>query len=126
MKRMTRISLFAAGVLVAGTVTGIAQSALAAEAASAPAVRAASRRPFAAKARLKPGDPKIDLNSASVDDLVRLPGIGRKRAEAIVALRTKRPFRRVLEIRNIRGVGRKTLQRLLPLITVGPPQKAQK
>jgi competence protein ComEA len=87
----------------------------------------AARKPArAAKAERKPGDPKVDLNRATVEELVGLPGIGRKRAEAIVAQRAKRPFRRTLEIRRIRGVGRKTLQRLLPLITVGPPEKPGK
>jgi competence protein ComEA len=78
-----------------------------------------ARRPAAAKQRLESGV-KVDLNRAAIEELVRLPGIGRKRAEAIVAYRKKRPFRRVREIRKIRGVGRKTFQRLAPLITVGP------
>lgn len=85
--------------------------------AADPAAR--SSRPFVAKPRLKPGDPKLDLNQASVEELMRLPGIGRKRAETIVAMRQKRPFRRTMEIRRVKGVGKKSLHRLLPLITVG-------
>jgi competence protein ComEA len=88
-------------------------------AASGGAGKAGGRTPFAKRSEVRPGDPKIDLNTATAQELMRLPGIGRKRAEAILALREKRPFRRVREIRRVRGIGRKTFQRLLPYIMVG-------
>lgn len=69
---------------------------------------------------------KIDVNRAPIEELVRLPGIGRKRAEAIVALRTKRPFRRARELRRVRGIGKKTLQRLLPYVSVGAAEVRKK
>lgn len=47
----------------------------------------------------------ININTATVDDLERLPHIGRKTAEAIVEFRTANgPFRRVEHLMLIRGV----------------------
>ena len=62
----------------------------------------------------------------TLEKLLELPGVGRKRAEQIVALREKRPFRRVLELRRVRGIGRKTMQRLLPLVTLTAPKATAK
>ncbi len=65
-----------------------------------------------------PEDPVI-LNSAGVDDLRRLPGIGEKRAVAIVALRDRLGrFRAVEDLMKVRGIGRATLRRLRPLIRI--------
>ncbi|MEM7436221.1 MAG: helix-hairpin-helix domain-containing protein [Myxococcota bacterium] len=62
--------------------------------------------------------PCIDLNSAGVAALTTLPGIGPSRAEAIVASRQKRPFRRIEEVLRVPGVGRKTFGRIRPMICV--------
>jgi len=49
---------------------------------------------------------RIDLNRADVYDLARLPGIGEKRAQAIVKYReAKGPFRSVEELNQIPGIG---------------------
>jgi competence protein ComEA len=62
------------------------------------------------------------LNLANIDDLRRLPGIGPKRAEAILALRTKiGRFHSVEELLRVKGIGRATLRRLRPLVRVDPP-----
>jgi len=48
----------------------------------------------------------IDLNTADVYDLQRLPGIGEKRAQAIVAYREEHgPFRSVEELTEVPGIG---------------------
>ena len=59
--------------------------------------------PAAAKAPLRSGE-RIDLNRATVSELMRLPEIGRKRAEAIVAQRGRRPFRRVEDAAAVKGI----------------------
>jgi competence protein ComEA len=60
--------------------------------------------PAAAKGRpLAPGE-LVDLNAASVEELMRLPGVGRKRAEAIVALRSRRPLRRADDVAQVKGI----------------------
>ncbi len=65
---------------------------------------------------------KLDLNTATVAQLVKLPGVGPKRADAIVKLRERVRFRRVRDLLRVRGIGRKSLARLRPLVRVGPPK----
>lgn len=62
----------------------------------------------------------VNVNVASVEELCTLPGIGRKKAEAIVALRTRRPLTRVTQLLQVKGIGPKTLQRLKPRLSVTP------
>jgi competence protein ComEA len=66
--------------------------------------------------KLQPGDPPIDVNAASAEELQRLPGVGPVTAGAIVAAR---PFRSVAELDRVRGIGPKTLDRLRPFVVVG-------
>jgi len=67
-------------------------------------------------------DGKVILNTATVADLRTLPGIGEKRAQAIMSLRDKlKKFHRVQELRRVRGIGAKTLQRLAPKLLIDPP-----
>ncbi len=74
----------------------------------------------APSARATAEDPVI-LNSANTDDLRRLPAIGPKRAEAILALRAKiGRFHNIEELLRVKGIGRATLRRLRPLVRVDP------
>lgn len=70
------------------------------------------------------GEP-LDLNRAEPGQLQELPGIGPKKAEAIVALRQRRPFTRVTQLLEVRGIGPKTLERLRPLLKVEPAGVAE-
>ena len=63
-------------------------------------------------------DVRININEASVEQLVQLPGIGPSRAEAIVAERERRRFRRVEDIMRVPGIGRKTFVRIRSSIRV--------
>jgi len=48
----------------------------------------------------------INVNTAGVDELTKLPGIGVKTAEKIIQLRNERgKFRRLEELMDIRGIG---------------------
>lgn len=67
---------------------------------------------------------RVDLNSAGVDELCTLPGIGPKKAEAIIAFRERRPFTRVTQLLGVKGIGARTLERLRPFIYVRPPGRA--
>jgi competence ComEA-like helix-hairpin-helix protein len=72
--------------------------------------------------RASPDDP-VFLNTATIEDLRRLPGIGEKRATAIVALRTRLGgrFRAVEDLLKVKGIGRTALKRLRPLVRLDPP-----
>ncbi len=72
-------------------------------------------------ARATADDP-VYLNEATVDDLRRLPGVGEKRALAILELRRKLGrFRQVEDLLRVKGIGRATLRKLRPLVRVDRP-----
>ena len=67
---------------------------------------------------------KININTASVEQLATLPGIGPKLAARIVEYRQKSgTFRSPQELLNVKGVGEKNFARIEPLLTVGEGQK---
>jgi competence protein ComEA len=60
---------------------------------------------------------RIDVNTASAVELELLPGVGPKMAERIVEERTRHGrFRRPRDLRRVKGIGEKTLARLLPYV----------
>ena len=70
----------------------------------------------------KTADGKTVLNLASEQDLEGLPSIGPKRAQAIVALRAELGrFRKLEDLLRVRGIGRRLLERLRPLVVLDPP-----
>lgn len=59
----------------------------------------------------------INLNTATVAELTRLPGIGESRAAAIIELRTKmQGFKSVEDILRVKGIGRKSFKKLEPML----------
>ena len=63
----------------------------------------------------------IDLNTASVDDLKNLPGIGDVKARAIIAHRELNgPFADIQQAMDVKGIGPATFNGMKDLITVGP------
>ena len=67
-------------------------------------------------------DGKVVLNLATEEDLRRLPGIGASKAKAIVELRTRvGRFRRAEDLLRVKGIGRRRLARLRPLLLIDPP-----
>ncbi|HET9955612.1 MAG TPA: helix-hairpin-helix domain-containing protein [Polyangiaceae bacterium] len=68
-------------------------------------------------------DGKVILNLAGASELRRLPGVGAKRAEAILALRNKLGrFKSPNDLLRVRGVGLRMLRRWLPLIVLDAPE----
>jgi len=60
----------------------------------------------------------VNINSADSEQLAALPGIGSSKAEAIVKYRSEHgPFQDVNSLTNVRGIGTKLLENILPLIT---------
>jgi competence protein ComEA len=61
----------------------------------------------------------ININTASVDQLTSLPGIGSAKAEAIVTHRKEHgAFTRVTDLLEVKGIGPNLLEKLEGLITV--------
>jgi competence protein ComEA len=64
----------------------------------------------------------IDLNRATEQELEALPGIGSVLAERIVAHRVETgPFKRVEDLRAVKGIGKKTFEKIRPMLNVTRP-----
>jgi competence protein ComEA len=76
-------------------------------------------------AQKKPPAQPIDLNTATLDQLEQLPGIGPTTAKEIIQFRKKGgPFKRVEDLRAIHGISKSKLEKLRPYVFVSaPPQK---
>jgi competence protein ComEA len=67
----------------------------------------------------------INLNTATVQQLEALPGVGARTAQLIVEHRQKNGgFKKVEELMNIKGIGEKSFLKLKPMVTVTPPEKS--
>lgn len=64
--------------------------------------------------KLAPGT-KFNLNTASAEELEKLPGIGKKKAEAIVA---GRPFSKVEDVMKIKGIKTGVFNKIKDYVTV--------
>lgn len=62
----------------------------------------------------------VDVNTADLDTLCTLPGIGRGIAQRILDYRKEHgPFKKVDELLNVRGIGERSLARIRDRVTVG-------
>jgi Helix-hairpin-helix motif len=65
------------------------------------------------------GLPKLDLNTASLEQLQKLPGLNEATAKKIIA---GRPFKSVDELQKV-GLSKPTVDKLAPMVTVGDAAK---
>ncbi len=98
---------------------------------------AASEAPSTAGAApLQPGDrarpdtgvstSRLDINRATLEEFEQLPGIGQTLAQRILEARRRRgSFQSIEDLRNVKGIGRKRLDQLRPLVTAKPVSARQ-
>ena len=60
----------------------------------------------------------ININAASKEELMTLPNIGDKRADAIIEYRNANKFEKIEDIKNVTGIGDKFYEALKDLITI--------
>lgn len=68
----------------------------------------------------------ININTATNDELVSLPGIGPAKAQAILDYRKAHgPFKTVEELKDVKGIGAKRFEKLKPDLAVSGPTTAK-
>ncbi len=68
---------------------------------------------------------KVNINTASAEQLTTLPGVGPKLAARIVEYRQKSgSFRATKDLMNVQGIGEKNFAKLETWLSVGEPAKA--
>jgi competence protein ComEA len=84
--------------------------------AAPPATATSTARPSAATT---PAETKININTADEASLEDLKGIGEAKAKAIIEYRQKNgPFKSVDDLKNVKGIGEKTLDDLREQVSV--------
>ena len=64
---------------------------------------------------------RVDLNQATLEDLVNIPGIGEVTAQRIVDYRHQQgAFSQLDQLKNIKGIGLKRFQELVPYFKITP------
>ncbi len=61
---------------------------------------------------------KLNLNTATQAQLELLPGVGPAMAERVIAYRSQHLFSSPAQIRRVKGIGKKTYQKLQPYLAV--------
>jgi competence ComEA-like helix-hairpin-helix protein len=88
---------------------------------AAPAERGASRPAQGDEEDEGPKDGRqgvVNVNTASEEELMRLPGVGPKMAERIMEARARRPFVKAAQLRKVKGIGPKKWAKLAPYVRV--------
>ena len=70
---------------------------------------------MAAKA---PPQARVNLNTASVEQLMEIPGIGESKASAIIAHRQISAFSKVDDLVEVKGIGDKLMAKISPYVTI--------
>lgn len=78
-----------------------------------------SHAPGSAGKLRTPGEGKVKLNGAALDDLQRLPGVGPSTAQSILDYRQQHgSFQELDELKEVRGIGEKKFAKMEPFLTL--------
>ena len=66
---------------------------------------------------------KLNLNTASIEQLVEVNGIGEVKAQKIIEYREKHKFTSVDQLVDIKGIGEKLLEQIRDQVTVKKKKK---
>ena len=66
----------------------------------------------------KPNNILVNINTATLEELENLPGIGESKAKAIIEYRNKNPFIKTEDILNVKGIGKSLYEKIIDNITV--------
>ncbi|QYK68488.1 helix-hairpin-helix domain-containing protein [Paenibacillus sp. S02] len=65
------------------------------------------------------GEKKVNINTATAAELMELPGVGAKKAEAILNYRNQHGvFKRVNDLDHVKGIGAKMLAKMKPYVSL--------
>ena len=95
----------------------------------APVADAAPRspRPRVVEKQAPALEGKVNINTASAEQLRMLPGVGETKAARIVQWRSKRgKFRRIKDLRRVKGFGKKSVKKLEPYLSLKGPTTLKK
>lgn len=82
--------------------------------------------PLCMPAQSKSTEKKIDINTATVVELQKLPRIGEKVAQRVIDYREQHgEFKKIEEIMKVKGIGEKTFKLIKDLIEVKPRAEAK-
>ena len=82
--------------------------------------------PWEPPAAEQPAEERVNINTAGLEELMTLPGIGEIRAQAIIDDRELNgPFRYPEDLTRVKGIGEGILAGLLDQITTGGQQYAE-
>lgn len=72
---------------------------------------------FTATAFAEGEKPPVNINQAAVRELTALPGLGKKKAEAIISYREQNgKFKSIDEVKNVKGIGDEIFAKIKDLI----------
>ena len=125
-KLARRLALIPAVTLLVASMGGTwsTHSAIAAPAAqpithAGSADPAVGSEPVAKKSNRKQLGGKLNLNTATEDQLMLLPTVGPSKAERVVTWRKKNGgFKRIADLRRVKGFGYKTFKKLEPYLDI--------